>query len=119
MKFSTSYIAVFAAVFPTVWSLPTAPSARQFKPPTCGAEQCLAATNGEFDACKPNDLACLCRLEQSEVTRYVETVQPCINGDIVPKSCTAGAIYQYKDLLKTVCASKESGNKIVAFQAAA
>ena len=57
-------------------------------------EECLVATNKLFDGCEPSDLACLCRLEQSEVTRYVETVQPCLNGDIGREKCTTGAIFR-------------------------
>ncbi|KAF2124144.1 hypothetical protein P153DRAFT_390694 [Dothidotthia symphoricarpi CBS 119687] len=110
MKFTTA-IAFFAAVLPAV----CLPTARQFNLPTCGAETCL--TDGVFDACAPGDLACLCTLEQSEVTRYVETVQSCLDGEAGQAACTAGAIYQYKDLLKTVCATEQFGNKTVVFTA--
>jgi hypothetical protein len=31
-------------------------------------------------------------MDQSEVTRYVSTVQPCIDGDAGKETCTDGAI---------------------------
>lgn len=106
-----AYIVVIAAAVPAVWSLPSGLVTKQFKVPTCGAETCLAATNGTFVATgasngtAPNDLGRLCSFPQEDVTRYVQTVQPCIDGDAGKSVCTAGAIYQYKDLLKSVCAS--------------
>lgn len=42
----------------------------------------------------PNDLGALCSLSQEDLTRYVQTVQPCIDGDVGKKACTAGAIYR-------------------------
>ncbi|KAF2625686.1 hypothetical protein BU25DRAFT_297929, partial [Macroventuria anomochaeta] len=113
-----AYITVIAAAVPAVWSLPAGLVARQFQVPTCGAETCLASTNGTFVAAgapngtAPNDLAKICSLPQEDVTRYVQTVQPCIDGDAGNKTCTAGAIYQYKDLLKTEC-MKPAYNKQV------
>jgi hypothetical protein len=55
-------------------------------------ESCLTSTNGLFDGCATNDLACLCRLDQPEVARYVTAVQPCIDGDAGHIACTAGGI---------------------------
>ncbi|KAF1840333.1 uncharacterized protein K460DRAFT_410927 [Cucurbitaria berberidis CBS 394.84] len=115
MKLTTTTLAVLAAVIPTIWSLPTELALREYKLPTCGAESCLVQTAEVFDACAPSDLACLCTLEQSEVTRYVNTVQPCIDGDAGKAACTDGARYQYKDLLKSVCADDRFGNKAVEF----
>jgi hypothetical protein len=60
----------------------------------CAQKTCLDATNGLFDACEPHDLKCLCSLKQSEITRYVEMVQPCIDGDEGSDICTDGAIYR-------------------------
>jgi hypothetical protein len=70
-----------------------------YSKPHCVTDQssqeiCFADTDGAFDACATNDLACLCSLDQSEVTRYVDTVQPCIDGDAGREACTAGAIYR-------------------------
>ncbi|UPX10361.1 uncharacterized protein EKO05_0001025 [Ascochyta rabiei] len=107
----TAYVAVIAAAVPAVWSLPSGLVAKSFKVPTCGAETCLASSNGTFIATgasngtAPSDLGQLCSLPQEDVTRYVQTVQPCIDGDAGRANCTEGAIYQYKDLLKSVCAS--------------
>ncbi|CAO2652278.1 Nn.00g005610.m01.CDS01 [Neocucurbitaria sp. VM-36] len=115
MKFNNAVLAFIAAALPTVWSLPAQLDVRQNKLPTCGAETCLTETPGLFDACEPNDLGCLCSLQQSEVTRYVGTVQPCIDGEPGKVACTDGARYQYKDLLKQVCASDQFGNKAVEF----
>jgi len=115
MKFRSTTLAILATVLPAAWSLPAELPVRQFKLPTCGAESCLVETPGLFDACTAGDLGCLCTLEQSEVTRYVSIVQPCLDGDVGKATCTDGAIYQYKDLLKTVCASDQFGNKVVEF----
>ncbi|KAH7371565.1 hypothetical protein BKA66DRAFT_423905 [Pyrenochaeta sp. MPI-SDFR-AT-0127] len=115
MKFSNAYLAVIAAILPAVWSLPAELAVRQYKLPTCGAEYCLVETPGLFDACAPSDLACLCSLEQSEVTRYVSTVQPCLDGVAGEATCTPGAIYQYKDILTLVCSGERFGAKVVAF----
>jgi hypothetical protein len=94
---------------------------------------CLADTDGTYKGCAPRDLVCLCRLDQSEVTDYVSIVQPCIDGNVGPDTCTKGAIYrelpraykydyniltrqsEYKDLLETVCADDQFGNKVVEF----
>jgi len=111
MKLSSTTLGIFLTMLPAVWSLPTDLSIRQFKLPTCAADTCL--TDGTFDACPPSDLACLCKLDQAEVTRYVSTVQSCIDGEKGKQACTDGARYQYKDVLKTVCASEQFGNKIV------
>lgn len=92
------YIALVTAAAPAVWSLPASIVARQFKVPTCGAETCLASTNGTFVATgasngtAPNDLGRICSLPQNDVTRYVQTVQPCIDNAEETKKCTAGAI---------------------------
>lgn len=97
---TTTYTALIAAAIPAVWSLPAGLSARQFKLPTCGAEACLASTGGSFVASNasigtaPGDLKGLCSLPQEDVNQYVETVQPCIDGDAGKKACTAGAIYR-------------------------
>lgn len=97
---TAAYIAVIAAAVPAVWSLPAGLVARQFRVPTCGAETCLASTNGTFAATgasngtAPYDLAGICSLPQEDVTRYVQTVQPCIDGDAGKQACTAGAIYR-------------------------
>ncbi|KAF9700930.1 hypothetical protein EKO04_001147 [Ascochyta lentis] len=107
---TAAYIAVIAAAVPAVWSLPSGLITKSFKVPTCGAETCLASSNGTFIATgasngtAPNDLGRLCSLPQEDVTRYVQTVQPCIDGDAGKAACTEGAVYQYKDLLKSVCA---------------
>lgn len=95
-----TYIAVIAAAVPAVWSLPAGLVSRQFKVPTCGAEACLATTNGTFVASgasngtAPNDLGRLCSLPQADLTTYVESVQPCIDGDAGKAVCTPGAIYR-------------------------
>ncbi|KAF2850319.1 hypothetical protein T440DRAFT_110920 [Plenodomus tracheiphilus IPT5] len=115
MKVTNTTLAVFLAVLPAVWSLPNDLSLRQFKLPTCKAASCLSTTNGTFDACPPSDLGCLCSLNQTEINRYVNIVQPCIDGDEGRANCTYGARYQYKDVLKTVCASEQFGNKTVMF----
>ncbi|KAF3045800.1 hypothetical protein E8E11_008532 [Didymella keratinophila] len=112
MKIAT-YFAIIAAAVPAVFSLPANLVSRQFALPSCGAAACLPSSspsmNGTFVATgasngtAPSDLGALCSLPQDEVSRYVQTVQPCIDG--APGTvCTAGAIYQYKDLLKTECA---------------
>lgn len=115
MRFYNVSLAIIAAVLPVSWSLPAELAVRQFKVPTCAAEQCLVETPGLFDACAPSDLACLCSLDQCEVTRYVSTVQPCLDGAAGKAACTAGAIDQYKDLLKSVCAGERFGSKVVDF----
>ncbi|KAJ4367967.1 hypothetical protein N0V86_009808 [Didymella sp. IMI 355093] len=109
MKTAT-YFAVIAAAVPAVWCLPAGLVSRQFQVPTCGAETCLASTNGTFmtagtsNGTAPYDLGRICSLPQEDVTHYVETVRPCVDGDVGKAKCSAGAIYQYKDLLKTECA---------------
>ncbi|KAL5113235.1 hypothetical protein ACEQ8H_008902 [Pleosporales sp. CAS-2024a] len=40
-------------------------------------------------------------MKQSDITRYVATVQPCLDGKEGQDNCTDGAICQYKDLLTT------------------
>jgi hypothetical protein len=53
--------------------------------------------DGYFDRCAPGNLVCLCNLEQSEVTRYVNTVQPCLDASLKvtgEAGCTAGAVYR-------------------------
>ncbi|KAF3035707.1 hypothetical protein E8E12_007125 [Didymella heteroderae] len=112
MKAAT-YFAVIAAAVPAVLSLPASLVSRQFTVPSCGAAACLPSTNpslngtyvatGASNGTAPSDLGGICSLPQDDVTRYVETVQPCIDSE-PGKVCSAGAIYQYKDLLKTVCA---------------
>lgn len=95
---TTSYIAAIAAAIPAVWSLPASFAARQFQVPSCGAETCLAATNGTFvsaaspNGTAPSDLARICSLPQEDVTLYVDTVKPCVNGAAGKKACSAGAI---------------------------
>lgn len=97
---TAAYIAFIAAALPAVWSLPQGRVLRRFDLPTCGAEACLASTNGTFVATgasngiAPASLARICSLPQDDVTRYVQTVQPCIDGDVGKKKCTAGAIYR-------------------------
>ncbi|CBX95859.1 hypothetical protein LEMA_P030110.1 [Plenodomus lingam JN3] len=115
MKLASASLAACLAVLPTAWSLPNNLSIHQFKLPTCAAASCLKSTNGLFDGCPPSDLACLCRLEQTEIARYVSTVQTCIDGDEGKAACTEGARYQYKSVLKTVCANEQFGNKTVNF----
>jgi hypothetical protein len=61
---------------------------------TSSQEVCLAETNGLFDACAPNNLACLCSLDQDELSRYVSIIQLCIDGDVGHTECTDGAIYR-------------------------
>jgi hypothetical protein len=112
MKTAT-YLAVIAAAMPAVFSLPANLFSRQFTVPSCGAAACLPSTNpstngtfvatGASNGTAPSDLGAICSLPQDDVTRYVQTVQPCIDG-APGKVCSAGAIYQYKDLLKTECA---------------
>eukprot|EP00299_Pterocystis_sp_00344_P002343 c12656_g1_i1.p2 GENE.c12656_g1_i1~~c12656_g1_i1.p2 ORF type:complete len:115 (+),score=3.93 c12656_g1_i1:223-567(+) len=101
MKYIGTCLAMMAAVIPTIVAFPMTSFARQYIPPTCGAEQCLAW--GLFDGCEPENLGCLCSLEQSEVTRYVAVVQPCIDGEPGEDECTVGAIAQYKQLLRDTC----------------
>ncbi|KAH7064456.1 hypothetical protein BKA63DRAFT_572359 [Paraphoma chrysanthemicola] len=102
MRSITTLIALAAALVPAVFALPASLVARQtFQIPTCGVDECLAW--GLFDGCEPDNLGCLCSLEQSEVTRYVSVVQPCIDGEPGLSTCSEGAIFQYKDLLETVC----------------
>ncbi|KAL6711713.1 hypothetical protein ACN47E_004647 [Coniothyrium glycines] len=104
MKFSSAIFALIATAAPAAWSLPAEP-----KPvPTCAAEQCLQGEPipGLFDGCAPNKLDCICGQNQTEVTRYVKTVQKCIDDkNIGGKACTAGAQYNYKSLLTDVCKS--------------
>jgi hypothetical protein len=63
---------------------------------TCDQEQCLNGTSGLFDGIPPSNLTALCGLDQSEVTRYVGIMQPCLgtiknaNGGPV---CTAGGVW--------------------------
>lgn len=115
---TTTFITVIAAAVPAVWSLPASVALRSFAIPTCGAETCLASTNGTFvttvapNGTAPNDLGRICSLPQEDVTRYVQTVEPCIDGDAGKNACTPGAIYQYKDLLKTVCALPEYSKQV-------
>ncbi|KAF2029982.1 hypothetical protein EK21DRAFT_112461 [Setomelanomma holmii] len=101
MKCIGTSLALMAAAIPTIVAFPMTTFARQYIPPTCGVDQCLAG--GLFDGCKPADLGCLCSLEQDEVTRYVSVVQPCIDGAPGKDECTAGAIAQYKQLLRNTC----------------
>jgi hypothetical protein len=114
---TSAYIAVIAAAVPAVWSLPQGLVGRQFTFPTCSAEKCLASTNGTFVATgasngtAPSNLAGLCSLPQDDLNRYVQTVKPCIDARAT-NNCTAGAIYQYKQLLKDECA-KPAYNKQV------
>ncbi len=94
------YISIVAATIPTVWSLPAAATPKPFAIPTCGAELCLASPNSTFAAggasngTAPNDFGRICSLPQDDVTRYVQTVQPCIDGEEGKKACSAGAIYR-------------------------
>jgi hypothetical protein len=96
-------------------------------------ESCLLSTNGLFDGCATNDLACLCRLDQPEVARYVTAVQPCIDGDAGHIACTDGGIQgesltrlymkmehanmvpEYKDVLRNVCNTEQFGYKQAVF----
>ncbi|KAF3011176.1 hypothetical protein E8E13_011559 [Curvularia kusanoi] len=111
------YVALVTAAAPAAWSLPASVT-RQFKLPTCGAETCLASTNGTFVATgasngtAPSDLGRICSLPQEDVTRYVQTVQPCIQRAKETNICTAGAIDQYKDVLKDVCARPEYNKEV-------
>jgi hypothetical protein len=89
---TTTFIAVIAAAVPAVWSLPASVASRSFAIPTCGAETCLAT--GAPNGTAPNDLGRICSLPQEDVTRYVETVKPCVDGDAGKKACTPGAIYR-------------------------
>ena len=97
---TTTFITVIAAAVPAVWSLPASVALRSFAIPTCGAETCLASTNGTFvttvapNGTAPNDLGRICSLPQEDVTRYVQTVEPCIDGDAGKNACTPGAIYR-------------------------
>ncbi|KAH6644434.1 hypothetical protein C7974DRAFT_439765 [Boeremia exigua] len=114
-----AYLTIVATAIPTVWALPAGLMARQFTVPTCGAEACLASTNGTFvspaasNGTAPGDFARICSLPQDEVSRYVQTVQPCLNGKEGKKACTPGAISQYKSILETECAKPAYGNKQV------
>lgn len=100
---TTTYIVAIAAAVPAVFSLPANLASRQFTLPSCGAAVCLPSsdpsTNGTFVAAgasngtAPSDLGAICSLPQDDVTRYVQTVQPCIDG-APGKVCTAGAIYR-------------------------
>ncbi|KAH7392316.1 hypothetical protein DE146DRAFT_758044 [Phaeosphaeria sp. MPI-PUGE-AT-0046c] len=117
MKYSTALLAVASITCPSTIAFPTAVSARGYKLPSCGATTCLEETNGFFDDCEPFQLGCLCSLSQTEVTRYISIVQPCIDGKVGPERCTDGGIYQYKDLFSTVCAEERFGNKTVEFPA--
>lgn len=104
----SAYIAILATAVPAVWSLPSGLVTKQFKVPTCAAEKCLASTNGTFIATSayngtaPSDLGGLCSLPQDDITRYVQTVQPCIDGPYGEKACTEGAIYR-----KSFCIAQE------------
>lgn len=115
---TAAYIAFIAAAVPAAWSLPQGLVGRQFSLPTCSAETCLTSTNGTFVATgasngtAPSNLAGLCSLPQEDLNRYTQTVQPCIDSSVSSKQCTAGAVYQYKDVLKTECA-KPAYNKQV------
>ncbi|KAH5659173.1 hypothetical protein HBI51_021060 [Parastagonospora nodorum] len=115
MKYASIVITMVGTITPAVLCLPATSFTRQFQLPTCGAETCLTATNGLFNACEPHNLACLCSMEQKGISDYVTLVQPCIDGDAGHDLCTEGAIYQYKDLLTTVCADDYFGNKVVQF----
>jgi hypothetical protein len=57
-------------------------------------EMCLVDTSGIFDGCAPYDLVCLCNLDEDELSRYVTTVHPCIDGPLGSEMCTDGAIYR-------------------------
>lgn len=102
MKTAT-YFAIIAAAVPAVLSLPANLISRQFTVPSCGAASCLPSTNpsingtfvaaGASNGTAPSDLGSICSLPQDDVTRYVQTVQPCID-DVRSKVCTAGAIYR-------------------------
>lgn len=110
MKTAT-YFAIITAAVPAVFSLPANVVSRQFNytVPSCGAATCLPSSNpslngtfvatGASNGTAPSDLGAICSLPQDDVTRYVQTVQPCIDGT-PGKVCTAGAIYrrfpQYK-----------------------
>lgn len=104
-------VAVIVAAAPVAFAFPSDAIARQIKIATCAAvsiletdnnvpanpfmqEMCLSSTNDLFDGCAPNDLVCLCRLDQPEVTRYVTAVQPCIDGDAGHEACTDGGIWR-------------------------
>ncbi|EDU44414.1 CFEM domain containing protein [Pyrenophora tritici-repentis] len=118
MKLATSSLLAIFTIFPAVYTLPTTHLlSRQSKLPTCGATKCLATTNGLFDGCAPGDLVCICTLEQSEVDRYVSTVQPCLDGEAGKAECTAGGVANYKQLLAKVCMEPEYGslNRTVEF----
>ncbi|KAJ8114501.1 hypothetical protein OPT61_g3637 [Boeremia exigua] len=103
---TAAYVALVAAAIPAVWSLPASFTPKPFNVPTCGAESCLASSNGTFVAngtsngTAPNDLGRICSLPQADVTSYVETVQPCIDGEAGKKACSEGAIVPFvKDWL--------------------
>lgn len=49
---------------------------------------------GATSGTAPNDLVGLCSVSQEDLTRYVQTVQPCIDGDEGKKACTSGAVYR-------------------------
>lgn len=55
-------------------------------------EQNECLLDGYFDGCAPGNLVCLCNLPQDDVDRYVETVQPCLDGEPGKKTCTLGAV---------------------------
>ncbi|KAJ4992955.1 hypothetical protein SVAN01_01659 [Stagonosporopsis vannaccii] len=113
---TAAYTAILAAAIPAAWSLPAGLISRQFEVPSCGAAVCLESTGGNFvtegatNGTAPSDLGGICSLSQDDVNRYVRTVQPCIDGDAGKKACTAGAIFEYKRLLKTECAKPAYGN---------
>ncbi|KAF2711387.1 hypothetical protein K504DRAFT_465151 [Pleomassaria siparia CBS 279.74] len=75
-----------------------------YKLPSCGAANCLP--DGLFYTCDPSDLKCLCTQPQNRVDEYVRAVKPCLESEERKASCTDGALFQYKDLLVTVCESE-------------
>lgn len=114
MKTAT-YFAVIAAAVPAVWSLPAGLVLRQFQVPSCGAETCLPSTNGTFvtasapNGTAPYDLGKICSLPQDDITLYVQTVQPCIDGDAGKAKCSEGAISR-KSSMRSVVFEQNTDN---------
>jgi secreted trypsin-like serine protease len=56
-------------------------------------QKCVA--DGYFENCTTSNLVCLCNLEQSEVTSYVNTVTPCLHESLYlpgEAGCSEGAV---------------------------
>lgn len=121
MKLSITARAFLVTVLPVVLSLPTSLAAEPHPVASCAIvclnvlytsaisdstqEQCLLEepVPKTFEGCNPSDLACLCRQNQGEVTRYVHKAQVCIDDPALGgKACTPGGRYGKINLTQSV-----------------